>query len=258
MDQRTGRRTFIMGAGALAMFPSLASAAPRSLPPLQKTPPLMPQPTKGDGPGFRPIFDGRSLSGWRGDPRYWRVEDGLIVGEITPNTLLRSNTFLIWSGGQVEDFELKLEYRITKQGNSGVNYRSKVVRDDITPTNRFAMSGLQFDIDGQNLFTAMVYEERGRSFIARRGQFTRTMTAPSQVIGAIGESGPLKAMIRPEWNEVHIIAKGPALYHLLNGQLMAAAIDESKDRRRSGEIGMQVHVGPPMKVEYRNIRLKQL
>ena len=258
MEHRTGRRTFIAGAGALAMFPSLTSAAQRSLPPGPKTMPLMPRPAKGDGPGFTPIFDGRSLSGWRGDPTYWRVEDGMIVGEVTPDTLLRSNTFLIWSGGQVEDFELKLDNRITAQGNSGVNYRSKVVKDETTPTNRFALSGLQFDIDGQNLFTAMVYEERGRSFIARRGQFARTTKEPSQVIGAIGEPGSLKTMVRPDWNEIHIIAKGPALYHLLNGQLMAAAMDESKGRRRSGEIGMQVHVGPPMKVEYRNIRLKRL
>lgn len=258
MDHRTGRRTFIASAGALAMFPSIASAAERPMPLGPRNLPLMPRPVNGDGPGFTSIFDGKSLTGWRGDPTYWRVESGMIVGEVTPDTLLRSNTFLIWNGGKVEDFELKMDYRVSAQGNSGVNYRSRVVKDEITPANRFAMSGLQFDIDGQNLFTAMVYEERGRSFIARRGQFTRTMTPPSQVIATIGEPGPLKKMISPDWNEVHIIAKGPALYHLLNGQMMAAAIDESHDRRRSGEIGMQVHVGPPMKVEFRNIRLKRL
>jgi hypothetical protein len=123
---------------------------------------------------------------------------------------------------------LKLDYRITLGGNSGINYRSVVVKDEITPANRFALSGLQFDIDGRNLFTAMVYEERGRSFIARRGQFARTTTPPSQVIGVIGEPGSPKT-IRPDWNEAHIIAKGPALYHLLNGRLMAAAIDEAQD-----------------------------
>ncbi|KFG91375.1 hypothetical protein BV98_000868 [Sphingobium herbicidovorans NBRC 16415] len=256
MDHET-RRTFIAGVGALAVFPRLAAAAqPREGHARHAIPP-MPQRVDGDGPGFKPLFDGRTLSGWRGDPQYWRVEDGAIVGQVTPDTLLRSNTFLIWSGGKPEDFELKLDYRITLGGNSGINYRSVVVKDEITPANRFALSGLQFDIDGRNLFTAMVYEERGRSFIARRGQFTRTTTPPSQVIGTIGEPGSLKT-IRPDWNEAHIIAKGPALYHLLNGQLMAAAIDEAKGRRRNGELGMQVHVGPPMKVEYRNIRLKLL
>lgn len=258
MDQRTGRRTFIAGATTLTLFPHLAVAAQRPEAPAPKAMPLMPRPVDGDGPGFRSLFDGHTLAGWRGDPRYWRVEDGCIVGEVTPDTLLRSNTFLIWEGGRPEDFELKAEYRITPEGNSGVNYRSTVVKDAITPTNRFAMSGLQFDIDGRNLFTAMVYEERGRGFIARRGQFARTTSPPSQIIGSIGEPGPLKAAIKAEWNEAHIIAKGPAIYHLLNGQLMAAAIDESADRRRKGEIGMQAHVGPPMKVEFRNIRLKLL
>jgi len=255
MVHETRRRAFIAGVGALAVFPRLAVAAQRPEGHERHAMPLMPRPVDGDGPGFKPLFDGRTLSGWRGDPKYWRVEDGAIVGEVTPDTLLRSNTFLIWNGGKPEDFELKLDYRITLGGNSGINYRSAVVKDEITPANRFALSGLQFDIDGRNLFTAMVYEERGRSFIARRGQFARTTTPPSQVIGAIGERGPLKTL---DWNEAHIIAKGPALYHLLNGQLMAAAIDEAKGRRRNGEIGMQVHVGPPMKVEYRNIRLKLL
>ena len=257
MDYMTGRRTFIVGMGALAVFPRLAAAAQPSDGRGRHAMPPMPRPIDGDGPGFRPLFDGRTLSGWRGDPRYWRVEDGAIIGEVTPDTLLRSNTFLIWNGGKPEDFELKFDYRITPGGNSGVNYRSAVVKDEITPANRFALSGLQFDIDGRNLFTAMVYEERGRSFIARRGQFSRTTTPPSQVIGAIGEPGSSRT-IKADWNEAHIIAKGPSLYHLLNGQLMAAAIDESKGRRRNGEIGMQVHVGPPMKVEYRNIRLKLL
>lgn len=251
------RRSLIAGVGALAVFPRLAVAAQRPEDHERHTMPLMPLPVNGDGPGFKPLFGGTTLSGWRGDLKYWRVEDGAIVGEVTPDTLLRSNTFLIWNGGKPEDFELKVDYRITLGGNSGINYRSVVVKDETTPANRFALSGLQFDIDGRNLFTAMVYEERGRSFIARRGQFARTTTPPSQVIGAIGEPGSVKA-IKPGWNEAHIIAKGPALYHLLNGQLMAAAIDETRSRRRNGEIGMQVHVGPPMKVEYRNIRLKLL
>jgi len=257
MDQGTRRRAFIAGVGALAAFPRSATAAQRAESPERHAIPPMPRPVDGDGPGFRPLFDGLTLSRWRGDPKYWRVADGSIIGEVTPDTLLRSNTFLIWNGGRPEDYELKMDYRITAAGNSGINYRSVVVKDEITPSNHFALSGFQFDIDGRNLFTAMVYEERGRSFIARRGQLARTATAPSQVIGAIGEPGSLRT-IKPDWNEAHIIAKGPALYHLLNGQLMAAAIDEAKVPRRRGEIGMQVHVGPPMKVEYRNIRLKLL
>jgi len=258
MNHHIGRRALIATAGAAMLAPGLAAAAQRPKAPLRKDTPVMPRAPQGDGPGFKSIFDGQSLAGWAGDPRYWRVEEGAIVGEITPATLLRSNTFLAWQGGEVQDFELKAQYRISKAGNSGINYRSILVEDEVTPANRFAMSGLQFDIDGANLFTAMVYEERGRSFLARRGQFSRVDAEPAQVIGSIGEAAALKQAITADWNEAHIIAKGPALYHLLNGQLMAAAIDESAKRRTKGLIGVQVHVGPPMKVEYRNIRLKRL
>ena len=92
-----------------------------------------PQPIEGDEPGFQSIFDGSTLRGWEGDPKYWRVSDGAMVGEITPETIIKSNTFIIWRGGSPEDFELKVEYRITAGGNSGINYRSVVVPDKVTP-----------------------------------------------------------------------------------------------------------------------------
>lgn len=161
IDHETRRRTFIAGVGALAAFPRLAAAAQPPEGHERHAVPPMPQLVDGDGPGFKPLFDGQTLFGWRGDPKYWRVEDGAVVGQVTPDTLLRSNTFLIWDGGKPKDFELKLDYRITLGGNSGINYRSVAVKDEMTPANRFALSGLQFDIDGRNLFTAMVYEERG-------------------------------------------------------------------------------------------------
>ena len=101
-----------------------------------------PEAVNGDEPGFQPIFDGKTLSGWEGDPTYWRVENGSLVGEITPATVIKSNTFIIWRGGRPKDFELKLDYRITPEGNSGINYRSAVVPDPVTPANKFAMRGL--------------------------------------------------------------------------------------------------------------------
>src|SRR5438270_11819740 len=85
-----------------------------------------PQTLDGDEPGFRSIFDGKTLDGWEGDPKYWRVADGVMTGEITPETVIKSNTFIIWRGGEPEDFEVKVDYRITTGGNSGVNYRSVV------------------------------------------------------------------------------------------------------------------------------------
>ena len=74
--------------------------------------------------GFESIFDGKTLTGWKGDPNYWRVENGNLVGEVTPETLLKRNTFIVWQGGQPADFELKLEFKIAESGNSGINYRS--------------------------------------------------------------------------------------------------------------------------------------
>src|SRR5262245_324247 len=103
---------------------------------------VMPTPAADDAAGFEAIFDGESLDGWEGDPTYWRVEDGALVGEITPETVLEQNSFIIWRGGVTRDFELKLQFRISEGGNSGVNYRSEEIEGA-----RFALRGYQADID---------------------------------------------------------------------------------------------------------------
>jgi len=219
-----------------------------------------PQPLAGEEPGFRPIFNGKSLEGWDGDPRYWRAENGCLVGEVTPETLLKSNTFIVWRGGSPADFELRAEYRITAHGNSGINYRSVMVADKVTPSNRFAMRGYQADIDGQNLYTGQNYEEKGRLFLAVRGQVTRvTGGKPPVILASIGDSKDLASKISSDWNSYHLIVRRNELIHILNGQLMCVVIDDdTANRTSSGLIGVQVHVGPPMKVEYRNFRLKAL
>ncbi|MGC4074327.1 MAG: DUF1080 domain-containing protein [Nibricoccus sp.] len=217
-----------------------------------------PAPIEGDEPGFAAIFDGKSLSGWAGDPVYWRVEQGAIVGEITPETRVKSNTFIIWQGGRPKDFELRLEFRITEGGNSGINYRSSVVPDKVTPANAFAMRGYQFDLDGKRQYTGNNYEEKGRLFLGVRGSVSRVVgTRPPIVIGKIGEDAELAKAVSTGWNSVHLIARGNTLTHILNGQVMCVVIDDdAAGRAEDGQIGMQVHTGPPMKVEYRNIRLK--
>ena len=217
-----------------------------------------PAPVEGDEPGFVPIFDGKTLEGWEGDPTYWRVENGAIVGEITPATVVKSNTFVIWRGGRPKDFELKLEYRITSAGNSGINYRSASVPDPVTPANRFALRGYQFDLDGARRYVGNNYEEKGRLFLAVRGQVTRVVgTRPPVVVATIGDEAQLGALATDDWNAVHLVIRGNTLMHLLNGRLLSTTIDDdAPNRPADGLIGMQVHVGPPMKVEYRNIRLK--
>ena len=218
-----------------------------------------PQPIEGDETGFQSIFDGKTLNGWDGDPKYWRVSDGAMVGEITPDTIIKSNTFIIWRGGSPEDFELKVDYRITSGGNSGINYRSAVVPDKVTPDNKFAMRGYQCDIDGQNRYTGNNYEEKGRLFLALRGQVTHvTGTRIPTVISAVGDNKSLASLLKSDWNSVHLIIRGGVLLHTINGQLMSVVTDDDPNRSRSGLIGVQVHVGGPMKVEYRNWRLKNL
>ena len=218
-----------------------------------------PQPLEGDEPGFRSIFDGRTLDGWEGDPQYWRAADGVMTGEITPETLIKSNTFLIWRGGEPEDFELKVDYRITTGGNSGVNYRSVVVPDQVTPSNRFAMRGYQCDIDGQNRYTGNNYEEKGRLFLAVRGQVTHvTGTRLPIILSRLGDNQELAKLLTADWNAIHVVARGNMLLHTINGQLMSMVIDDDPNRERKGLIGVQVHVGPPMKIEYRNWRIRAL
>src|SRR5882724_8161503 len=213
-----------------------------------------PEPLTGDEPGFKSIFDGKTLSGWEGDPKYWRVADGCMVGEITPETIIKSNTFIIWRGGEPADFELKVDYRITAGGNSGVNYRSQIVPDKVTPENKFAMRGYQCDIDGQNRYTGNNYEEKGRLFLAVRGQMTHvTGVRKPTVLSTLGDNNELGSSISKDWNSIYLCIRGNVLMHTINGRLMAVTIDDdTANRTMEGLIGVQVHVGTPMKVEYRN------
>ena len=249
------RRPFV--ASLLAALSGASLAAQQPYVPKQSD---RPEPIEGDEPGFQSIFDGKSLNGWEGDPKYWRLENGCMVGEITPETIVKSNTFIIWRGGSPRDFELKADYRITSGGNSGINYRSVVVPDKVTPTNKFAMRGPQADIDGQNRYTGQNYEEKGRLFLATRGQVTHVVGGRKPIVLAtFADPAELAKVITTGWNTYHLIARGNVLTHILNGHLMCMVIDDDAPNRPSeGLIGVQVHVGPPMKVEYRNFRLKNL
>ncbi|WP_342646861.1 DUF1080 domain-containing protein [Mucilaginibacter sp. CSA2-8R] len=214
-------------------------------------------------PVYQSIFNGINLNGWEGDPAYWRVENGAIIGEVTPATILKRNTFLIWRDGTPGDFEIKLQYRISARGNSGVNYRSEKI-----DTLLFALKGYQADLDGKDKYnlgyprySGQNYEERGRQFLALRGQKTLlTFGNKPKLLDSIGNTLDLVKNIRPnDWNELRIVAKGNRLQHYINGVLMSEVIDDdTKNRKMRGWLGVQVHVGPPMKVEYRNILLKAL
>lgn len=208
-----------------------------------------------DAEGFMPIFDG-TLKDWDGDPVYWRVENGILTGEVKPETLLERNSFIIWRGGSPGNFELKLEYRVSAEGNSGINYRSVEV-----PDLKWALKGYQDDIDGRDQWSGQNYEERGRTFLAYRGQSVLLPPGGKPVVEReLGDRTELQKLVKKEdWNQVQIIAKGNLLRHYTNGTLMSEVRDEDPEKRQAkGLIGVQVHVGPPMKIEFRNIRLKSL
>jgi hypothetical protein len=250
--EMTGRRPFLASVLGGVCLPVAAQYVPKQSD--------RPEPITDDEAGFRPIFNGKTLDGWEGDPKYWRVEDGNLVGQVTPETLLKSNTFIIWRGGAPKDFELKADYRITAGGNSGINYRSVVVPDLVTPANKFAMRGYQADIDGKNAYTGQNYEEKGRLFLATRGEVTHVVGGRTPIVlSSLGDAKDLAAFITPDWNSYHLIIRGNVLMHLLNGHAMCVVIDDDAvGRKMEGLIGVQVHVGGPMKVEYRNFRLKDL
>ena len=215
-----------------------------------------------DRTGFDSMFDGKSLTGWDGDPRYWRAENGAILGESTPDKPVTENTFLIWQGGEPADFELKLEFRINST-NSGVQFRSVRLPQGGSIAGKWVLKGYQADIDFDNNYTGMLYEERGRGFLARRGQavyFGPPGTRP-RIIGQLERTADeLKAIIKTnDWNQVHVIARGSMLTNILNGHVTSLLVDDdTAGRALKGLIGFQMHVGAPMRVEFRNVAIKQL
>lgn len=205
--------------------------------------------------GFSRIFDGKTFKGWECDTSFWYIKDGVITGWETPEHQLKQNSFLIYSGSQPSDFELKAEYRISERGNSGIQYRSEMV-----PGIKYALKGYQADIDGANTYTGQNYEERGRGFLAMRGQSVTIPTGGKPIVDRIiAHSDSLKKLIKiNDWNQVHLVVKGNHMKHYINGVLMSEAIDnDTENRKTSGIIGFQLHTAPAMKIEFRNILLKQ-
>jgi hypothetical protein len=201
---------------------------------------------------------------WDGDPKFWRAENGTIVGESTPDKVVGPNTFLIWKGGTPGDFELKAEIRMNST-NSGIQYRSKMLppnegQPPDSPGHAWRLGGYQMDMDFSNQYPGQLYEEAtGRGFLAERG--TITYIAPDGTKGMIGSlesADALKALFKPgDWNQFHLIARGNTLIHIVNGHVTAVCVDDDlKGRSMAGLIGFQLHAGPPMKLEIRNAAIK--
>lgn len=235
----------------VALAQSPASAKPGNAP----RGPKLPEPQMmEDLTGFESIFDG-TLKNWDGDTSFWRAENNTIVGEATAANPLKRNTFLIYRADKPKDFELKLEFRMNST-NSGVQYRSV----EMPEVGQWVLKGYQADMDFVNTYTGMLYEERGRGIMALRGQMTRTETGKApRVIGKLQDGDELRGYININgWNHFHVIARGNTLTHILNGHITAMMVDDdTANRSMEGLLGLQLHVGPPMKVEFRNIHLRK-
>ena len=217
--------------------------------------------------GEKQLFNGRDLTGWDGNMKLWSVQDGAITGKTASEgeTKIGHNTFLIWKGGTVSDFELTFKYRIEK-GNSGVQYRSKELAPGASGP---IISGYQADFEAGKTHSGILYEEKGRAILAKRGE--KTVIKPQakdpanpksrdfsvEVTGSVGDSDEIQASIKNEdWNEYKIIAKGNHLRHFINGRQTVDVTDEHSGGAKEGLLALQIHAGPAMVVQFKNLVLK--
>ena len=210
------------------------------------------------------LFNGKDLTGWKGQPEFWSVKDGALTGQTTKETPVKENTFLIWDG-QVGDFELHFKYKIVDAngeakgfGNSGVQYRSKVVKPEYS-----VVAGYQADFEVGKGYSGILYEEKGRGILAKRGEkvVVHEGDAPNkpklEVTGSVGNSDEIQAGIHPgDWNEYVVIAKGGHLQHFINGKQTVDVTDETAIGAKTGVLALQLHAGQPMTVQFKDIVLK--
>ena len=208
--------------------------------------------------GEQTLFNGENLDGWDGNPLHWSVVNGAIVGVNTEENPTKGNTFLIWQGGSLNDFDLSLQCKIDS-GNSGIQYRSflKPGKHD-----GWRIGGYQADFESGEKYSGICYGEAFRGILSMRGDRTTLSRDESgkliKYVEKIGEASKLGlAVKKQEWNTYRIVAKGFRFEHYINGQKMCELIDDDeKERRSEGLLAFQVHAGPPMKVYFKDIILK--
>jgi len=201
------------------------------------------------------LFDGKSLNGWDGDKKIWKVVDGAIVGETSNDYKLKQNSFLIYKGDQLEDFELTIKFRISgERANSGIQFRS-------TDRGDFSVGGYQSDIDITGRFNGILYEERGRGILAQRGKkVVIDENGKKEVSDLDFDEEKFKASVKmDQWNEYTISAKGNHIVQKINGITTVDLTDKQAEKASmKGILALQIHVGPPMKVEFKDIALKRM
>ena len=218
------------------------------------------QTSQAQDDGFISIFDGKTLEGWDGNPDLWSVEDGAITGKTTDENPIKANSFIIWRGGQPKNFEMKFEYKIIN-GNSGMQYRSF---EPDAEKMKWVVGGYQADFEAGDTYSGILYGERFRGILAKRGEKTELTRKDGKfkvnVVGSVGKTEEIQAKIKSEdWNEYSVSANGFHFVHKINGVTTIDCTDnDEKERRDSGIIAFQVHKGPAMTIQIRNIQLKEL
>ena len=201
--------------------------------------------------GFESIFNGADLSGWEGNPIYWSVRDCCLTG-VTDGSL-RHNRFIVWKGDELKNFELRVKVKVTAGGNSGLNYRSRV-RPDL---GEEVVTGYQCDVVPEHAdYDGMLYEERGRRILAHTGE--KVIIDEHGQPWVVGEL-PKKKFKANEWHEYRVLVEGNHHQHWIDDDPTADVIDlDETNRALAGILGVQVHVGPAMTIQYRDFFLKRL
>ena len=214
--------------------------------------------------GMDVLFNGKDLAGWDGDPRLWSVRDGVIHGETTKENAANGNTFLIWQGGEVGDFELRLSFRCNAANNSGIQYRSKHIAD-ASGKNKWVVRGYQHELRNERKLPnvpGFIYDEGGkRGRICLAGErATWEVEGGKKVAESLIDADAFATLMRvDDWNDVVIRAEGNHVRHWLNGRLILDFTDnDPKLALTQGVIALQLHAGAPMWAEFRDIRLKKL
>lgn len=218
-------------------------------------------PLAAEEEGFESLFNGEDLTGWDGDERLWKVTDGIIHGETTKELVANGNTFLIWQGGDVGDFELRLSFRCSTTNNSGIQYRSKHITEKAR--NKWVVRGYQHEIRNENKVPnvpGFIYDEGGkRKRICLAGEKAEWNEDGKKAIAELLSAEQIKSLVKiDDWNDVRIVAKGNHIQHYLNGELFLDFTDNHPKALSEGVIALQLHGGKPMWAEFRNIRLKKI